>query len=195
MAEVVDPHAHAGMGHLGFRSASNLHLCQYTLVGELEDIVDPQASNLQQPERLMKRISNLLAWGALAIVGALCVLNWGTLSAQAPLDLVLWQIQAPLGIVLLGVAGVIFAFFLMAYLYNQIGSLLETRKLLKEIRRVQELADKAEASRMENLHQLISTEFRLLNERMGSASVVHMPNQRDDEDPRPLSLTELVARR
>ncbi len=143
----------------------------------------------------MKRISNLLAWGALAIVAALCVLNWGTLSAQAPLDLVLWQIQAPLGIVLLSVAAVMFAFFMLAYLYNQIGSLLETRKLLKEIQRVQGLADKAEASRMENLHQLISTEFRLLNERMGSASVVHMPNQRDEEDPRPLSLTELVARR
>ena len=72
---------------------------------------------------------------------------------------------------------------------------METRKLLKEIQRVQELADKAEASRIENLHQLISTEFRLLNERMGSASVVHMPSHQDDNDPRPLSLTELVARR
>ena len=72
---------------------------------------------------------------------------------------------------------------------------METRKLLKEIQRVQELADKAEASRIENLHQLISTEFRLLNERMGSASVVHMPSHPQVNDPRPLSLTELVARR
>ncbi len=143
----------------------------------------------------MKRISNILAWGALAILAALSVLNWNTLSAQAPLDLVAWQIQAPLGIVLLGVAGVMLALFMVAYLYNQIGSLMETRKLLKEIQRVQELADKAEASRIENLHQLISTEFRLLNERIGSASVVHMQNQQDDEDARPLSLTELVARR
>ncbi len=143
----------------------------------------------------MKRISNILAWGALAILAALSVLNWNTLSAQAPLDLVVWQIQAPLGIVLLGVAGVMLALFMVAYLYNQIGSLMETRKLLKEIQRVQELADKAEASRIENLHQLISTEFRLLNERIGSASVVHMQNQQEDEDPRPLSLTELVARR
>lgn len=143
----------------------------------------------------MKRISNILAWGALAILAALSVLNWNTLSAQAPLDLVVWQIQAPLGIVLLGVAGVMLALFMVAYLYNQIGSLMETRKLLKEIQRVQELADKAEASRIENLHQLISTEFRLLNERIGSASVVHMQNQQEDEDARPLSLTELVARR
>lgn len=143
----------------------------------------------------MKRISNILAWGALAILAALSVLNWNTLSAQAPLDLVVWQIQAPLGIVLLGVAGVMLALFMVAYLYNQIGSLMETRKLLKEIQRVQQLADKAEASRIENLHQLISTEFRLLNERIGSASVVHMQNQQEDEDARPLSLTELVARR
>jgi uncharacterized integral membrane protein len=143
----------------------------------------------------MKRISNILAWGALAIVAALCALNWNTLSAPAPLDLVLWQVQAPLGIVLLGMAAALLGVFMIAYLYNQIGALMETRKLLKEIQRVQQLADKAEASRIENLHQLISTEFRLLNERMGSASVVHMPGSRDDDDPRPLSLTELVARR
>ena len=111
----------------------------------------------------MKRVSNLLAWGALAIVAALCFLNWQTLAAVAPLDLVVWQGDAPLGIVLLAMAGVLLVFFLFAYLNNQISSLLENRKLLKEIQRVQALADKAEASRMENLHQLISTEFRLLS--------------------------------
>lgn len=143
----------------------------------------------------MKRISNILAWGALAIVAALCVLNWSTLSVPAPLDLVLWQIQAPLGIVMLIMAGVLLAFFLIAYLHNQIGSLLETRKLLKEIQRVQDLADKAEASRIENLHQLIATEFRLLNERIGQAPQMALPIQQPEQDPRPLSLTELVARR
>lgn len=143
----------------------------------------------------MKRISNLLAWGALAIVAALCVLNWHTLMVPAPLDLVLWQVEAPLGVVLLAMAGVLLAFFLLAYLNNQISSLLETRKLLKEIHRVQGLADKAEASRIENLHQLISTEFRLLHERMGSASVVSMPSEAQQESYQPLSLTELVARR
>ncbi len=142
----------------------------------------------------MKRVSNLLAWGGLAIVAALCVLNWHTLAVDAPIDLVLWKINAPLGIVLLGVTGVLFAFFMVAYLHNQIGSLIETRKLLKEIQRVQGLADKAEASRIENLHQLIATEFRLLNERMGSASVVSLPSH-SPQDSQPLSLTELVARR
>ncbi len=143
----------------------------------------------------MKRVSNLLAWGALAIIAALCFLNWHTLSAPAPLDLVVWQGEAPLGVVLLAMAGVLLAFFLVAYLHNQISSLLEHRKLLKEIQRVQALADKAEASRIENLHQLISTEFRLLNERMGSATVVSMPSHTEQNQQQPLSLTELVARR
>lgn len=143
----------------------------------------------------MKRVSNLLAWGALAIIAALCFLNWNTLTAMAPIDLVVWQVNAPLGVVLLAVAGVLLAFFMVAYLQNQIGSLLETRKLLKEIQRVQALADTAEASRIENLHQLISTEFRLLNERMASASVMTMPSQPQQDHYQPLSLTELVARR
>ncbi|MCB2000034.1 MAG: LapA family protein [Burkholderiaceae bacterium] len=143
----------------------------------------------------MKRVSNLLAWGALAIVAALCFLNWQTLAAVAPLDLVVWQGDAPLGIVLLAMAGVLLVFFLFAYLNNQISSLLENRKLLKEIQRVQALADKAEASRMENLHQLISTEFRLLNERIATTNVMAVPSDANQEQAQPLSLTELVARR
>lgn len=142
----------------------------------------------------MKRISNLVAWGLLAVVAALCVLNWPTLMQPAPIDLVVWQIEAPLGAVLLGVAGLLLALFLIAYLHNQIGSLLETRKLLKEIHRMQDVADKAEASRVENLHQLISTEFRKLNERIGSSTGM-APAAPVDGDSKPLTLTELVARR
>ena len=143
----------------------------------------------------MKRVSNILAWGALAIVAALCFLNWHTLTAPATLDLVVWQGDAPLGVVMLAMAGVLLAFFLLAYLNNQISALLESRKLLKEIQRVQALADKAEASRMENLHQVIATEFRLLNERLGTHNAVSLPVEPQHVPAQPLSLTELVARR
>jgi len=143
----------------------------------------------------MKGISNLLAWGALAIVAALCVLNWHTLMVPASLDLVLWQVQAPLGGVLLAVAGVLLAFFLLAYLNSQVGALLESRKLLKEIQRVQALADKAEASRIENLHQLVATEFRLLNERLGTGTTATPATEAQAQALQPLSLAELVARR
>lgn len=116
----------------------------------------------------MNRILNLIAWGAVAVVAALAVLNWPALTAPASLDLVVAQVRLPLGAALLGVTAALAALFLVASLQNQIGSLLETRRLLKEVKRVQDLADKAEASRIESLHEHIATEFRQLNERLAS---------------------------
>ena len=150
----------------------------------------------------MKRLSNVLALGAVIGVAALAALNWSTLMVPATLDLVVTQVQLPLGATMLGLAGVLVALSFVAYLSNQIGSLLETRKLLQEIHRVQNLADKAEASRLENLHQLIATEFRLLDERLSAALLTRaMPPAPDvalrDESPefRPSSLTDIVTGR
>ena len=117
----------------------------------------------------MKQLSNALVWVLLIFMGAFIVLNWSVLMTTATLDFVVAQVQAPVGVVMLGACAVLVALFFVAYLQNQISSLLETRRLLKEIQRVQELADKAEASRLENLQQLMATEFRLLHERLGEA--------------------------
>ena len=131
----------------------------------------------------MKRVANLLTWGAVAIVAALAVLNWTTLMAPAPLNLVVANIQAPLGVVMLGIAAVLAAMFFIASLGNQIGSLLETRRLLKEIQRVQDLADKAEASRIESLHRLVATEFRLLNDRLNGGTQVSASPRGEQQQP------------
>ncbi|MGE0356972.1 MAG: lipopolysaccharide assembly protein LapA domain-containing protein [Burkholderiales bacterium] len=138
----------------------------------------------------MKRVTNLLAWGAVAIVGAFAVLNWSTLTAPAPLNLVIAQVQAPLGVVMLGVAATLAGIFLIASLGNQIGSLLETRRLLKEIQRVQQLADKAEGSRIEGLQRLIATEFGLLNGRLDEMRVpaIVAGGPRVASEPRAVSL-------
>jgi ABC-type multidrug transport system fused ATPase/permease subunit len=150
----------------------------------------------------MKRLTNFLALGAVIGVAALAALNWSTLMVPATLDLVVTQVQVPLGATMLGLAGVLVALLFVAYLSNQIGSLLETRKLLQEIHRVQNLADKAEASRLENLHHLIATEFRLLDERLSAALATrNVPPGADvalrDESPefRPSSLTDIVTGR
>jgi uncharacterized integral membrane protein len=142
----------------------------------------------------MRQVSTWIAWAVTALVAALLALNWTTLTASAPLDLVVAQVQAPLGVVMLGLTAVLVALFLVAYLRNQISALIETRRLLKEIQRVQDLATKADESRIENLHRLIATEFRLLNERLNSsASVDHAASA--EQTDRPLSLTDLVTRR
>jgi mannitol-specific phosphotransferase system IIBC component len=150
----------------------------------------------------MKRLINVVALGAVILVLALAALNWSTLSAPATLDLVVTQVQVPLGATMLGIAGVLVALLFVAYLSHQVGSLLETRKLLQEMQRVQNLADKAEASRLENLHQLIATEFRLLNERLSAAQAAREAPPgaaaalRDErQEFRPASLTEIVTGR
>ncbi len=114
----------------------------------------------------MKHISNVFAGIIVLVIVSLAALNWSTLNAAAPLDLAVAQIQAPLGVVMLGLAGILVLLFFIAYLRTQITSLVETRRLQKEIQRVHELADKAEASRIESLRLLISAEFRSLNERL-----------------------------
>jgi uncharacterized integral membrane protein len=118
---------------------------------------------------MMRRFSNWAAWIAVIAIGALAVLNLETLSTPASIDLVLGRVEAPLGLVMLGLVGVLAAVFLVATLHNQIGSLMENRRLLKEIQRVQALADQAEASRMDHLQQLIASEFRALNNRLNQA--------------------------
>ena len=144
----------------------------------------------------MKRVISLVAWGTVAIVAALASLNWPTMMAEAPLDLVVARVQAPLGLVLLGVAGILLALFLVAWLRTQIESLLEARRLLKEIQRVQDLADKAEASRIESLHRLITSEFRVLNERLDAAAAAPRPAAAPSRmEGRPLPLSEIVANR
>ncbi len=116
----------------------------------------------------MQRLSNWVAWIVVAAIAGLAALNLPTLMTPAPIDLLVARIDAPLGLVMLGLTGVLVALFLVATLRNQIGALLENRRLLKEIQRVQSLADQAEASRVRALQQQMETEFRRIDERLNA---------------------------
>lgn len=114
----------------------------------------------------MERFSHWLAWGAVALIVAFAGLNWPALTAPTALDLLVMQVQAPLGMVLLGMTSVFVVLFVIATLYSRVSGLLESRRMHKEVRNAQEMADRAEASRIEGLQRLIVTEFRMVNERM-----------------------------
>ena len=114
----------------------------------------------------MERISHWLAWAAVALIVLFAGLNWTALSADTALNLAVVQVQAPMGIILLGLTALLVALFFIATLYSRISNLMETRRLHKEVRAAQDKADKAEASRLEGLQHLIVTEFRMVNERI-----------------------------
>ncbi|MEO5732420.1 MAG: LapA family protein [Rubrivivax sp.] len=114
----------------------------------------------------MKRASTWLAWIVTVAVAALAALNWEVLGTLAPINLGVAVVQLPLGLTLLGVAAVLAALFFLASMQQTIASLLETRRLLREMQRVQELADKAELSRLESLQQAMADDFRRVHQRL-----------------------------
>ena len=114
----------------------------------------------------MERISHWLAWSAVALIVLFAGLNWTALSTDTALNLAVMQVQAPMGIILLGLTALFVALFFIATLYSRISNLMETRRLHKEVRAAQDMADKAEASRLEGLQHSMLTEFRMLNERI-----------------------------
>lgn len=114
----------------------------------------------------MERLSHWMAWIAVALIVLFAGLNWPALTANTPLNLAVMQVQAPMGVILISLTAVFVAWFFIATLYSRIANLMETRRLHKEVRAAQDMADRAEASRLEALQQLIVAEFRGLNERV-----------------------------
>ncbi|QCB47220.1 LapA family protein [Hydrogenophaga sp. PAMC20947] len=114
----------------------------------------------------MERISHALAWGAVALTVLFAGLNWSALTATTNLNFLFADVQAPMGLILLGLAGVFVTLFLIATLYSRVTGLLETRRLHKELRSAQQMADRVEGSRFDALQKTMLEEFRALNARL-----------------------------
>lgn len=130
----------------------------------------------------MERISHWMAWLSVAVIVLFAGLNWSALTANTALNLLVLDVQAPLGIVLLCLTAAFVALFLIATLTSRVTNLMETRRLHKEVRGAQDVADRAEASRLESLQQLLVSEFRTMNERIGQ---LESSLQRDRRDQQP----------
>ena len=88
-------------------------------------------------------------------IAALAVLNWPALATSTTVSLGLLTLQAPLGLLMLGLTALLAVFF-VAYVLSLQGSvLLETRRHTKEMQVQRELADKAEASRFTELRHYL----------------------------------------
>ena len=90
-----------------------------------------------------------------ALISLLAVFNWTALSTPAAVSLGVTEIQAPLGVLMLGLTILLSAFFIAYALWMQSSVLLETRRHAKEIQVQRDLADKAEASRFTELRSVL----------------------------------------
>ena len=121
----------------------------------------------------------------IVVIGVLAFFNFPYLAQTVPMSLGFTTVDAPLGLILMGLTALMAVVFI-AYVIGMQGAwLLEARAHAKEMTAQRELADKAEASRftelriaMENLHK---EEERRLLERMDTLeSHLHARAQESD---------------
>lgn len=96
----------------------------------------------------------------LCLVGLFALLNWNAFVTPMPLSLGVTTVDAPLGLVMLGIVGFLTVLFVVWAMSMQAGSLMESRRLAKELQSQRELADKAEASRFTELRSFLSAELQ-----------------------------------
>ena len=82
-----------------------------------------------------------------AAIATLAALNWYTLSALTVVSFGVMTMEAPLGLIMLGLTILLAAFFLAYVLGLQGSVLMDNRRHSKEMQAQRELAGKAEASR------------------------------------------------
>lgn len=107
----------------------------------------------------MKLSSSILLL-LLVLVGVFAALNWTVFSTSTVLNLGVADIQAPLGLIMLGALVAVAAMFLLYVVYLQSTVLLDARGHAKELQANRKLADQAEASRFTELRDFLNAELK-----------------------------------
>ena len=111
----------------------------------------------------------LIVLGAVAIFAAI---NWKAFMAPTTLSVVFATVEAPLGLILLAVVGLLSLLFLLYVVYLQSSVLMENRRNARELQAQRELAEQAEASRISQLRSFLESELSRLGEKTEESKVV-----------------------
>ena len=106
-------------------------------------------------------------WGAAIVVlllalAGLVALNWATFNAVTTLSLGVTQVEAPLGLILLGLIGLVSLLFMGYILLLQAAQGVESRRMSKDLHAQRTLTDQAEASRFTEMRGFVESEMRRL---------------------------------
>lgn len=96
------------------------------------------------------------------------LINWAAFTAPTTLSLVFGSVQAPLGLIMLALTGLVMVLFVVYIVYQQAGVIVEMRRATRDMAANRELADKAEASRFTELRAFLETELRNIESRIGA---------------------------
>ena len=107
----------------------------------------------------LRTLSILVLLGALILFAAI---NWTAFVSPFMLSVVFTTVEAPLGLVLLGIVGLLTLMFLIYLVFLQSSSLLESRRQARELQNQREIAEQAEASRFSQLRSYLEAELQAL---------------------------------
>jgi len=96
----------------------------------------------------------------LAAISAFAWLNWFIFITPTILSLGFVEVEAPLGLVMLGVLIFLTALFLVYVVYLQGSVLLEARRHARDLKSSRELADQTETSRFTELRGFLDAELK-----------------------------------
>lgn len=102
----------------------------------------------------------------MALLGYLAFFNFPALAQTTTMSLGFTEVQAPLGLVMLGLTAVMAAVFLAYVIAMQATWLLEARAHNKELQAQRELAEKAEISRFTDLRGMLDDKQQHLEKRL-----------------------------
>ena len=104
-------------------------------------------------------LRTLLLVLVLGATAAFAAVNWGAFTAPTTLSLVFTTVEAPLGLIMLGLAAILTVLFLVFLVYLQTSVILEARRYARELRAQREIAEQAETSRFTELHSFLEGEL------------------------------------
>ena len=110
----------------------------------------------------LRTILIVLALGAVTLFTAA---NWSAFVTPTTLSVIFATVEAPLGLVLLGMVVLLSALFLIYVVYLQSSVLFENRRYARELQAQRELAEHAENSRIQELRSLVETKLQTLGEK------------------------------
>lgn len=106
------------------------------------------------------KLRTLLLVVFILFIAGFVALNFEQVLQPTALNFGFTQVQAPMGLVLLGMLALVLVVFLAALVYYQTLHLMEVRRITREAADQRLLADKAEASRFTELRQYLQTELQ-----------------------------------
>jgi len=104
---------------------------------------------------------------ALVLLAVFTLANWSVLTAATTLSFIVFDVEGPLGVILLGAMLVLVALFVLYALTLRTNMLMESRRHHQELQTQRKLAESAEASRLSGLQAQIEREFAQLRSMIG----------------------------